>query len=141
MRIHSLLIASTIATLLALPATAQQSSTPHRYLGLFKYSDQAMKAMRENPQDRSAQAAKLFESLGGKMEVTYFFPLGGEYDGMFIVQMPNDAALTALNLITFPTGNFSKNQILPLMTADEFKAAMEKAKGTITSYTPPTATR
>jgi uncharacterized protein with GYD domain len=141
MRIHSLLIASTIATLLALPATAQQSSTPHRYLGLFKYSDQAMKAMRENPQDRSAQAAKLFESLGGKMEATYFFPLGGEYDGMFIVQMPNDAALTALNLITFPTGNFSKNQILPLMTADEFKAAMEKAKGTITSYTPPTATR
>jgi uncharacterized protein with GYD domain len=141
MRIHSLLIASTIATLLALPATAQQSSTPHRYLGLFKYSDQAMKAMRENPQDRSAQAAKLFESLGGKMEVTYFFPLGGEYDGMFIVQMPNDAALTALNLITFPTENFSKNQILPLMTADEFKAAMEKAKGTITSYTPPTATR
>jgi uncharacterized protein with GYD domain len=141
MRIHSLLIASAITTVLALPTMAQQSSTAHRYLGLFKYSDQAMKAMRENPQDRSAQGAKLFESLGGKMEVTYFFPLGGEYDGMFIAQMPNDAALTALNFITMPTENFSKSLILPLMTADEFKAAMEKAKGTITTYTPPTATR
>jgi uncharacterized protein with GYD domain len=68
MRIHSLLIASTITTAFALPAMAQQSSTPLRYLGLFKYSDQAMKSMRENPQDRSAQAAKLYESLGGKLE-------------------------------------------------------------------------
>ena len=48
---------------------------------------------------------------------------------MTITQMPNDAALTALAFITTPTGNFSKNQVLPLMTADEFKGAMEKAKG------------
>lgn len=141
MRIRSLLIASAITTVVALPAMAQQSSAPHRYLLLFKYSDQATKAMRENPQDRSAQAAKLFESLGGKMEVNYFFPLGGEYDGMIIAQLPNDAALTALNFITTPTGNFSRTRTLPLMTTDEFKGAMEKAKGTNTTYTPPTATR
>jgi uncharacterized protein with GYD domain len=141
MRIHSLLIASAITAVSALPASAQQSSAPHRYLLMFKYSDQAMKAMRDSPQDRSAQAAKLHESLGGKLEAIYFFPLGGEYDGMIIAQMPNDAALTALDFITMPTGNFSKTQTLPLMTAEEFKGAMEKAKGTITTYTPPTATR
>jgi uncharacterized protein with GYD domain len=141
MRFHSLFIASAITTALALPAMGQESSTTHRYQLLFKYSDQAIKAMRENPQDRSTQAAKLFESLGGKMENIYFFPLGGEYDGMIIAQMPNDAALTALNFVTTPSGNFSKSQILPLMTADEFKGAMEKAKGTNTTYTPPTATR
>ena len=140
MRSQSLLVASAIAIGLAMPATAQQSST-HRYLLLFKYSDQAMKAMRENPQDRSAQAAKLFEALGGKMDVNYFFPLGGEYEGMIIAQLPNDAAATALGFITTPTGNCSKTQTLPLMTTDEFKAAMEKAKGTNTTYTPPTATR
>jgi uncharacterized protein with GYD domain len=129
MRIHSLLIASTIATVLALPAMAQQSSTPHRYLGLFKYSDQAMKAMRENPQDRSAAAAKLYESLGGKLEATYFFPLGGEYDGMLIAQMPNDAAFTALNFIIAPTENFSKALVLPLMTADRVQGGNEEGKG------------
>jgi hypothetical protein len=52
---------------------------------------------------------------------------------MIIAQMPNDAALTALNFITTPTGNFSKTQVLPLMTADEFRGAMEKARGTITT--------
>jgi uncharacterized protein with GYD domain len=133
-----------VAIGLTIPAFGQavtQSSTPHRYLILFKYSDQAMKAMRENPQDRNAQGAKLFESFGGKMEVAYFFPLGGEYDGMIIAQMPSDAALRALSFITIPTGNFSNIQNIPLMTSDEFKAAMETAKGTNTTYTPPTATR
>jgi uncharacterized protein with GYD domain len=88
MRVQSLLIASAITTVLALPAIAQQSTTMHRDLLLFKYSEQAMKAMRENPQDRSVQAAKLIESVGGKMKVTYFFPLGGEYDGMISPMMP-----------------------------------------------------
>jgi hypothetical protein len=55
--------------------------------------------------------------------------------------MPNDATLTALGFITTPTVNFSKAQSIPLMTTDEFKGAMEKAKGTTTTYTPPTATR
>jgi uncharacterized protein with GYD domain len=141
MRISALLIASAITIVLTLPAIAQQSSIPHRYLLLFKYSDQAIKAMRENPQDRSAQAAKLFESLGGRMEANYFFPLGGEYDGMIIAQLPNDTVVRALDFITLPTGNFSKTQSIPLMSADEFKGAMEKAKGTSTTYTPPTATR
>jgi hypothetical protein len=75
MRAHSFLIVSAITTALALPAMAQQPGTSHRYLLFFKYSDRAMKAMRETPQDRSAQAAKLHESLGGKMENIYFFPL------------------------------------------------------------------
>jgi uncharacterized protein with GYD domain len=35
------------------------------------------------------QAAKLFESFGGKMENAYWFPTGGEYDGMVIVQVPD----------------------------------------------------
>jgi uncharacterized protein with GYD domain len=140
MRIHSLLITSVITTALALPALAQQS-TMHRYVLMFKYSDQAMKALRETPQDRSAPAAKLYESLGGKMENIYFFSLGGEYDGMIVAQMPNDAALTALSFIAAPSGSFSKTQILPLITADEFKGAMEKAKGTTTTYTPPSTTR
>jgi uncharacterized protein with GYD domain len=74
--------------LLASPAMAQ-SGTMHRYAEFFKYSDSAVKAMTENPQDRSAQAAKLFESFGGKMENAYWFPTGGEYDGMVIVQVPD----------------------------------------------------
>ena len=139
MRLQSLLITSAVATGLANPVMAQQST--HRYAIFFKYTNQAVKAMTENPQDRAAAAAKLSESLGGKMEGIYFFPTNGEYDGMTIGQVPSDAAQEALILILRSTGNFARTESIPLMSADEFKAAMEKAKGTTTTYTAPTATR
>jgi hypothetical protein len=44
-------------------------------------------------------------------------------------------------LILRSTGNFTKAESIRLMTAEEFKAAMEKAKGTTTTYTASTATR
>jgi uncharacterized protein with GYD domain len=141
MKVHSLLIASAITTALALPAMAQQSTTMQRYAILFKYTDQAVKAMTENPQDRDAQARKLAESLGGKPEGLYFFATNGEYDGIAFVQMPNDVAQEADILILRSTGSFAKAESIRLMTAEEFKAAMEKAKGTTTTYTAPTATR
>jgi uncharacterized protein with GYD domain len=141
MRIHSLLIASAITTVSAFPAMAQQSTTMQRYAILFKYTDQAVKALIENQQDREAAARKLSESLGGKSESIYFFTTNGEYDGIAIGQVPNEAAQEALILILRSTGNFAKTESIPAMTAAEFKSAMEKAKGTTTTYTPPTATR
>lgn len=140
MRSRTLLIASAIAIGLAGPAIAQQSTSAHRYVGLFKYTDQAIKTTTENPQDRAAPVAKLLEGLGGKLESMYFFPMGGEWDGMVISQMPNDA-VESVNLIVRSTGNFAKVQSIPVMTAGEFKAAAEKAKSATTGYTAPTATR
>jgi hypothetical protein len=71
MKIRSLITASVLAVAFAAPAMAQQPM--HRYLILFKYGDSAVKAMTENPQDRSAQGAKATESFGGKQEAIYFF--------------------------------------------------------------------
>jgi uncharacterized protein with GYD domain len=141
MRSRPLLIASAIAIGLATPAIAQQSTSARRYVGFFKYTDQAIKAMTENPQDRAAPVAKLTEAFGGKLESIYFFPTGGEWDGMVISQMPSDADMASLNLIVRSTGNLAKLQSIPVMTAAEFKAAAEKAKSTTTGYTPPTAAR
>jgi uncharacterized protein with GYD domain len=138
MKLHSLVIVSTLAVGFAVPAMAQSM---HRYLEFFKYTDSAVKAMTENPQDRSAQAAKLAESFGGKMEAAYWFSAGSEYDGVVIYALPDDVTAEAQGLFARATGNFAKTYSIPLMTADEFKAAMEKAKGVKSSYTPPTATR
>ena len=60
MTLHSLMIASALAMVLAVPAMAQ-SSTMHRYVFFFKYSDAAVNEMTENPQDRKATLAKLYE--------------------------------------------------------------------------------
>lgn len=113
----------------------------HRYLSFFKYADNAIKAMTENPQDRSAQGAKLAESFGGKVVATYYIPSGSEFDGVVILELPDDVTAEAQGLFVRATGNFTKIQSMPLMTADEFKAAMEKAKSVKTGYTPPTSTK
>jgi uncharacterized protein with GYD domain len=97
--------------------------------------------MTENPQDRSAQIAKLAESFGGKLEVAYWFPSGSEYDGMAITTFPDDVSEEAQGLFVRATGNIAKTQSIPLMTAEEFKAAMEKAKNVKSSYTPTKATK
>jgi len=39
------------------------------------------------------------------------------------------------------TGNFQKLEIIPLVTAEQFKMAMEKAQQAKTGYTPPTLTK
>jgi uncharacterized protein with GYD domain len=139
MKTYSLIVVSALAVVLAAPAMAQQSM--HRYVVFFKYADSAVKAMTENPQDRSAQGAKVSESFGGKQQAIYFFPAGGEFDGMALDEFPDEVTAAGLNLFIRATGNFAKFQVSPLMTAEEFKAAMEKAKNVKTGYTPPTATK
>jgi uncharacterized protein with GYD domain len=139
MKMQSLIAVSALVVGLAMPAMAQQSM--HRYITFFKYADAAVKAMTENPQDRSAQAAKVAESFGGKMLAAYWFPAGSEFDGMIINEYPDDVSGEALNLFVRATGNFTKIQSIPLMTAGEFKAAMERAKNVKSGYTPPTATK
>ena len=81
-------------------------------LTVFKYSDTAMKAMTENPQDRGAAAAKLGEAFGGKMEAAYWFSSAGDYDGMVVWLLPNDQAAEALNIMTRASGNFSNTRTL-----------------------------
>jgi len=139
MKIRSLLLSAIFTAAFVVPAMAQQ--TTHRYVAFFKYNDAAVKAMAENPQDRSAQIAKLTESFGGKMESAYWFAAGGEYDGMVIETFPDDVTVEAQNLFVRASGNLSKAVTFPLMTADEFKTAMEKAKNVKTGYVSPTQTK
>ena len=139
MKVRSLVLSSVLTTTLAMPAVAQQSV--HRYLSFFKYNDTAMKAMTENPQDRSAQIAKLAESFGGKLEAAYWFAAGGEYDGMVIQTFPDEITAQAQNLFVRAGGNLTRTMTLPLMTADEYKEAMEKAKNVKSAYTTPTQTK
>ena len=60
---------------------------------------------------------------------------------MVIFTFPDDVTAEGQRLFVRATGNFAKTKSIPLMTAEEFKAAMEKAKDVKSSYTPPTATK
>jgi uncharacterized protein with GYD domain len=137
MRIHSLLIASTVTTVLALPAIAQQSTTMHRYALFFKYADQSIKTMLDNPQDRAAAISKSAEAFGGKIEAIYFFPMGGEFDGLIISQAPSDSAVEASALVARSTGAAARQVVVPIIASSEFKTLMETAKQGAASYAPP----
>ena len=68
----------------------------HRFLLLFSYTDTAVKAMTDNLQNRSAQAAKLFENFGGKVLEAYFIPYGSHYDGVIVAELPDDVTVDAV---------------------------------------------
>lgn len=120
------------------PAMAQQ----RHYLAYFKYTDAAVKAMTENPQDREAAARKLAEGFGGKLDVIYWMT-SGPYDGFAVFEYPDDAAAAASVALARSSGNFQNNQSIPLLNAEEFKATMQKAKDVkaSTAYTAPTQTK
>jgi uncharacterized protein with GYD domain len=133
-------IASVLAICLAQPASAQQSAGPHFYIGYFKYSDAAIKAMTENPADRSVPARKLAEGFGGKLDGIFWFT-SGRYDGFVIMELPDNAAAEAVEMTLRASGNFPDSDFIRIMNADEFKMVLEKAKQAKTGYTAPTETK
>ena len=141
MMLRSLMIAPALAIGLAGHAMAQQPSKMHYYMGMFKYADNAIKAMTENPEDRSAVARKLTENFGGKLEAIYFYSTGGDWDGIAIYELPDDVAAEAYYMTVVASGYFRKFAVIPVVTADQFKMAMEKAKQGKSGYTPSTMTR
>jgi uncharacterized protein with GYD domain len=141
MKLRAVAIASVLGFGLCGPASADEPAHMHLYWGLFKYADNAMKAMLEHPQDRAAAARKLAEAFGGKLDAIYFTVPGGEFDGFAIFEFPDDATARASGMVVQATGNFLRNPMVPLLTAEEFKMAMEKAKAMKAGYAPPTETK
>ena len=107
---------------------------PH-YLGRFKYTADSVKAMMANPQDRSAAAAEVVESLGGKM--LGFWSAFGEFDGVFVAELPDNTSAAAISMVVGGAGALSTIETTVLLGMDEAQEAMRKAAAA--SYRPPAA--
>jgi uncharacterized protein with GYD domain len=105
-----------------------------QYLGRFKYTQAAVKAMMDSPQDRSRAAAETVEALGGRM--LGFWYAFGEFDGVFLIEMPDNASATALAMVVGGSGALSAFETTPLIGMDEAQEAMRKAAAA--PYRPPT---
>jgi uncharacterized protein with GYD domain len=103
------------------------------YLGRFRYTTDAIRAMVANPQDRGKSAAEAAESLGAKL-VGFWFSLG-EFDGVFLVDAPDNATAAALAMLVGGSGALSGLETTVLLTMDEAQEAMRKAADA--SYRPP----
>ncbi len=104
-------------------------------LGRFSYTTDAMKALLNQPEDRSAAAREVAESLGGKL-LGFWFAFG-EFDGVFLMEAPDNAAAAALAMAVGSGGALSRLETTVLLDMDEAQEAMRKAAGA--TYRPPGA--
>jgi uncharacterized protein with GYD domain len=105
------------------------------YLTRAKLSQEAIKALLANPQDRTAAVAKLDEALGGKLH-HYFFAFG-EYDVVLLGELPDNTSAAAALLTTAGSGAIVAQETTVLLTMDEAVSAMRKAGTVSGSYVPP----
>ena len=103
------------------------------YLGRFSYTTDAMKALLDEPQDRSAAAREVAESLGGKL-LGFWFAFG-EFDGVFLMEAPDNASAAALAMAVGAGGALSELETTVLLDMDEAQDAMRKAAAA--TYRPP----
>ena len=105
------------------------------YLGRFSYTADAMKALLAQPQDRSAAAREVAESLGGKL--LGFWYAFGEFDGVFLMEAPDNASAAALAMAVGAGGALSEVETTVLLDMDEAQDAMRKAAAA--TYRPPSS--
>jgi len=104
------------------------------YLGRFKYTPDAMRAMVSNPQDRSQAAQEVADSLGGKL-LGFWFAFG-EFDGVFLMDAADNATAAALAMAVGAAGAVGIETTV-LLDMDEAQEAMRKAA--TATYRPPSA--
>ena len=105
------------------------------YLSRFRYTAEAIKSLVDQPQDRTAAAREVAESLGGKLEGFWF--AFGDQDGVFLLEAPDNATAAALAMAVGAGGAVTDIETTVLLDMDEAQEAMRKAAAA--TYRPPTA--
>ena len=107
------------------------------YLTQAKLSQDAVKGLMSNPQDRTTAVGKLLEAMGGKLH-HYFFAFG-EYDVVLLLEAPDNASAAAAMMVAAGSGSVSASKTTVLMTMEESMASMRKAGSAAGAYRPPSA--
>jgi uncharacterized protein with GYD domain len=97
------------------------------------YTADAKNAFLNQPQDRSGAAREVAESLGGKL-LGFWFAFG-EFDGIFLLEAPDNAAAAAVGMAVGASGALSDVETTVLLDMDEAQEAMRKAAAG--TYRPP----
>src|SRR5437879_1729643 len=93
--------------------------------------------MVENPGDRTAAVTKAVETLGGKLESFYWS--FGDDDFLGIIEAPDDIAAAAFSVAVGSTGSLRNLRTIKLISPEEGRKILEKAKATKAVYSPPGA--
>jgi uncharacterized protein with GYD domain len=102
-----------------------------------RYTQQAIKGMIANPEDRSEAVAGLLAAVGGKL-LGYYLTFG-ESDFVIIGEMPGPAEEMAVLMTAASGGGVTDMRTMLAVTTAEAKAVMEKAAAVGASYRAPGA--
>ena len=105
------------------------------FLFQWTYKDSAVQAMLDKPQDRPGELRKAVEAFGGK--VHHFFFAFGAYDGLAIVEFPDNESCAACSFTLTGAGANNALATTVLLSAEEGYRAVQQANQTRTGYQPP----
>jgi uncharacterized protein with GYD domain len=108
-----------------------------KYMLLGGYTTESWKAMIQSPSDRTEAARKVIEAAGGKLETFYWS--FGEDDLVAIFDAPDDITAAAGAIAVASSGALRNVRTIKLITAEESRKLLEKARTVAQAYTPPTA--
>jgi len=107
---------------------------PH-YLYQWRYKDPSIQAMVETLQDRPEEFAKAVGAFGGRVHA--FFFAFGDYDGVAIVEFPDNESCAACSLTLSGAGGNALLKTTSLLTSREGQEAMRRARVASHGYRPP----
>jgi uncharacterized protein with GYD domain len=96
------------------------------FMAQFAYTPEAWAAFLRTPQDRAAASDALVQRLGGRLVGLYFTP-GAEYDGFALFEAADDVTAAAVEIADVAAGHLRRNRIARVLSAEEMKAALQKA--------------
>jgi len=95
------------------------------YMTQFAYTSEAWAALVKKPQNREEVLRALIEKFGGRL-VSFYYAFG-EYDGMFVSEMPDETTATAAVLAVISPGHVKAVKTTALLTTEQTMEAMHKA--------------
>jgi uncharacterized protein with GYD domain len=108
-----------------------------KYAVLGGYSAEAWSKMIDNPGDRTAAITKVVQGLGGKLESFYWS--FGDDDFLGIIEAPDDIAAAAFSVAVGSSGTLRNLRTIKLISLDDGRKMLEKAKAAKAAYVPPGA--
>jgi uncharacterized protein with GYD domain len=105
------------------------------YMCQFAYTPESWAAQVKNPQNRiETVGLAMCEAAGGKYVGGWL--CFGEYDALFIADMPNMESMAAIALAVTAGGAIKAMRTTPLMTGAQGVEALRKADSVAKTYRP-----
>src|SRR6266480_5124222 len=95
------------------------------YMVQFNYTTEAWQTLTQKPQDRSVGLSAMVQKAGGRLIGLYY--CFGEYDGVALLEAPDDNAALATSIMSVTPGHIKANKMTRLFTVEETMEAMRKA--------------